>query len=246
MYIGDTNIEITGRELIVAAVFALISVGIGFYVGNRMGIWQDEHNAKYNQAVKIDNDPSQFAYAFKTNAGHTLSYGTVEAVGSVTDNGLPGQYMSIHRVLQVYTMHTRLVCTGSGKARSCHTQTYWTWDNHGSKDWAVDNVKFLGKEFAFAAFPELPDGKYIKTIDFAFHKRYVYYARNLSYTGTLYANIDIHMLNDGEFRDGVTIDQAVDAFSWKHVVLYFWLIFSAVIFIICCIFIALDNDWLND
>lgn len=246
MYIGSTNIEVTGRELVVAAVFALVSIGIGFYVGNRMGIWQDEHNAKYNQAVRIDNDPAQFAYALKTDAGHTLAHGTVSAVGSVTDDGLPGQYMSIHRVLQVYTMHTRTVCTGSGKSKSCHTETYWTWDDRGAKDWAVGSVRFLGREFGFWAFPELPEGRYVKTVNFAFHKRYVYYARPLSYTGTLYANIYRHTINDGEFRDGVTIAQALDAFNWKHAVLYFWLIFSGVILIACCVFIALDNDWLND
>ena len=38
MYIGDTNIEVTQKELIIAIIFALISIGIGFYVGNRMGI----------------------------------------------------------------------------------------------------------------------------------------------------------------------------------------------------------------
>ena len=69
MYLGNSNIEVTQREVIVALIFALISLGVGFYVGNRMGIWQDEHNAKYNQAVKIDNDSTQFEYAFKTNAG---------------------------------------------------------------------------------------------------------------------------------------------------------------------------------
>jgi hypothetical protein len=246
MYLGDTNIEITTREVVIALIFAIISLGIGFYVGNRMGIWQDEHNAKYNQAVRIDNDSTQFAYAFKTNVGHTLAYGTVEAIGSVTDNGLGGEYMSIHRVLEVYTMHSRLVCTGSGKTRSCHTQIYWTWDYNGAKDWAVNEVKFLGKTFRFGTFPELPEGNHVKTINFAPHKRYVYYCRHLRYTGTVYANIDNHVMNDGEYRDGVTIDMAVDEFSWKHVVLYFWLIFSAVILLICCIFIALDNDWLNN
>jgi len=246
MYIGDTNIEVTQKELIIAIIFALISIGIGFYVGNRMGIWQDEHNAKYNQAVKIDNDSTQFAYAFKTDAGHTLSYGTVEAIGSITDNNIPGQYMSIHRVLEVYTMHTRLVCTGSGKTRSCHTQVYWTWDYKGADDWAVEKIKFLKKEFYYSAFPKLPEGNYIKTVNFAPNRRHVYYGRNLTYTGTLYANVENHRINDGEFRNNVTIDQAIDAFSWKHAVLYFWLIFSAVILIVCCVFVAMDNAWLND
>lgn len=39
MYIGDTNIEVTQREVIVALVFALISLAVGFYVGNRMDLW---------------------------------------------------------------------------------------------------------------------------------------------------------------------------------------------------------------
>lgn len=246
MYIGDTNIEVTQREVIVALVFALISLAVGFYVGNRMDLWQDDHNAKYNQAVKIDNDSTQFQYAFNTNAGHTLAYGTVSAIGSVTDDGLPGQYMSVHRVLEVYTMHTKLVCTGSGKTRSCHTKDYWTWDYHGAKDWNVDKVNFIKKDFYYGQFPELPSGHYVKTINFAHNKRYVYYCRPLSFTGMVYANIDNHRMNDAEYRDNVKIDQAVEDFSWKHTVLYFWIIFSIVIIVICCIFIAMENSWLND
>lgn len=246
MYIGDSNIEVTTREMLVVIVFAILSLAVGCYVGSRMGIWQADHNAKYNQAVKIDKDSAQFIYAFETNAGNTLAYGDVVAVGSVRDNDLPGEYMSIHRVYEVYTMHTQLVCTGSGKTRSCHTRIYWTWDYKGATDWSVDYVRFNGKMFRFTEFPDLPSGRYIKTVKFAPKKRYVYYARDLTYTGTLFANIDDHVMHDAEYRDQVTIDQAIDAFSWKHAVLYFWVIFSAVIIIICAIFVALDNDWLNE
>lgn len=120
-------------------------------------------DVKYYQAVKVA-DSTQFNYAFTTNEGHTLAYGTVTAVGYVTGDGI-GNYMTITRVLEEYRQHTRKVCTGEGKDRSCHTEEYWTWDDIGRKRFAVNQVNFLGRNFYYGAFPELPGENYITTIN---------------------------------------------------------------------------------
>lgn len=235
--------EVTKRELIVATLFFLISLIVGFSLATAVRNSQDENNKKYHQAVQVA-DSTKFGYAFKTDVGHTLAYGTVSAVGSVSDRGV-GPYMTIHRVHEVYTRHTRTVCEGEGKNRSCHEETYWTWDYSGHKDWSVSHVKFLGKTFRYGEFARLPRGDYVKTDNYAYNNRYVYYAQRLQYTGTLYGNIVGHGLYNPEFKENVGLDNAVDAFSSKYGVVIFWIVFMLVVVVAVIAFVAADNDWLN-
>lgn len=242
-YSSSSSVEVTKREVFVAAVFFLISLGIGFLVANSIRNYQDENNKKFHQAVQLA-DSTKFNYAFKTDVGHTLAYGTVFAVGSVSDEGV-GPYMSIHRVHEVYTMHTRTVCTGDGKNRHCHTETYWTWDYRGHKDWCVSHLKFLGRTFRYSEFARLPGADYVKTVNFKHHHRYVYYAQPLQYTGTLYGNIVGHNLYDPLFKNNVGLDKAVDAFSSKYGDVIFWVVFMIVVIVAVIAFVAADNEWLN-
>ena len=247
-YNNGPEVEVTKREMFVSAIFAIIAFVAGICIAGSIRSCEDDANVKYYEAVQI-SDSTQFNYAFKTNAGHTLAYGTVEAVGFVTDDGV-GNYMMLHRVLEEYRQHTRTVCTGTGKNRSCHTETYWTWDEMSSRDFSVSHVTFLGRSFYYSGFPELPKPRYVTTIDlprkgfFSNKQRYVYYGRSLTYTGTLYANVDNHTLNDGKFLDGVPLDKAVDALIHKWGVPIFWGVFGVVIVVVIVIFVVAKNEWL--
>ena len=238
-----SSVEVTKREVFVAAVFFLIALAIGFVVATAIRNSQDENNRKYHQAVQL-SDSTQFNYMFKTDGGHTLAYGTASAVGSVSDEGV-GPYMSIHRVLEIYTMHHRTVCTGDGKDRQCHTETYWTWDAHGYKDWCVTHVTFLGRTFRYGSFAKLPDAHYITTVRFKHDHRYVYYAQDLQYTGTLYGNIVNHNLYDPEFKNHVGLQNAVDAFSSKYGDIIFWVVYLIVMIVAVIVFVCAENSWLN-
>ncbi len=247
-YDSEPEVEVTKREIFVSILFALFAFIGGVCIAGSIRSCEDDANVKYYQAVKVA-DSTQFNYAFKTNEGHTLAYGTVTAVGYVTDDGI-GNYMTITRVLEEYRQHTRTVCTGEGKNRSCHTETYWTWDDIGRKRFAVNQVNFLGRNFYYGAFPELPGENYITTINlpsrgfFSNKQRYVYYGRSLSYTGTVYANIDNHSLNDAKFLNGVGLDEAVDKLIHKWGVPIFWVGFAAVCIGLIIGFVALPNEWL--
>ena len=245
---SDTGIKVTKRELFVSALFFLVAIIIGLLIAGSIRSCEDDENVKYYQAVKIA-DSTQFNYAVKTDAGHTFAYGTVTAVGYVTDEGI-GNYMTLTRTLEEYRMHHRTVCTGSGKNRHCHTETYWRWDAIGRDRFAVSHVRFLGRDFSYAMFPVLPWERYVGTVDipskgfFSNRQRYVYHGRSLAYTGTLYANIVGHQLDDAVFLDGIGLDSAVEKLIHTWGVPIFWIVFGIVIAIAIIIFVALPNEWL--
>lgn len=247
-YSHQSDIEITKREIFVSIIFALIAFCGGVCIAGSIRSCEDDANVKYYQAIKIA-DSTQFNYAFKTNAGHTFAYGVVSAVGYVTDEGI-GQYMTLTRVLEEYRKHHRTVCEGEGKDRHCHEETYWSWDRISSKDFAVSQVNFLGRNFFYDSFPSLPWEEYITTIKipqngfFSKKQRYVYYGRNLTYTGTLYANIDNHQMNDAKFMNGASIEDALNRLTHTFGVPVFWVIFSIICIILIGIFVVLPNEWL--
>lgn len=247
-YNSGPQVEVTKREIFVSCIFALLAFIVGVVIAGSIRSCEDDANVKYYEAVKIA-DSTQFNYAFKTNAGHTLAYGTVAAVGSVTDDGI-GEYMTLTRVLEEYRKHHRTVCTGEGKNRHCHTETYWTWDAIGRKEFSVNRVTFLGRTFYYSEFPRLPGENYITTIPlarngfFSAKQRYVYYGRNLSYTGTVYANIDNHQFNDAKFLHGVGLDEALDLLIHKYGVPIFWVVFSILCIVLIVGFVAMPNEWL--
>lgn len=234
--------------MFVSAIFMLLAFITGVCIAGSIRSCENDANVKYYQAVKIA-DSTQFNYAFKTNAGHTLAYGTVAAVGYVTDEGI-GNYMTLTRVLEEYRKHHRTVCSGEGKNRHCHTETYWSWDAIGRDRFAVSQVRFLGRNFYYHAFPELPGENYVGIVKlpsrgfFSNKQRYVYYGRELSYTGTIYANIDNHQFNDAKFLNGENLDTAVECLIHKWGVPVFWVVFGIIVIVLVVLFVAMPNEWL--
>ena len=245
---NSSGAEVTKREMFVSAIFMLLAFIAGVCIAGSIRSCENDANVKYYQAVKIA-DSTQFNYAFKTNAGHTLAYGTVAAVGYVTDEGI-GNYMTLTRVLEEYRKHHRTVCSGEGKNRHCHTETYWSWDAIGRDRFAVSQVRFLGKNFYYHAFPELPGENYVGIVKlptrgfFSNKQRYVYYGRELSYTGTIYANIDNHQFNDAKFLNGENLDTAVECLIHKWGVPVFWVVFGILVIVLVVLFVAMPNEWL--
>ena len=241
---SDFEYEVTKREIIISIGFVAILLIIGGFISNKIEQNVTDKNAVYTKAVRIDDDPNQFEYVFNTNYGSVMGYSTLESVGTVGDGTVNG-YMTIRRVLEKYTMHTRVVCTGSGKTRSCHTQTYWTWDYHGEQKFSVNEVTFMGRKFSIGEFP-IPDKHYLKTVGCGFHLRHVYYVREPSYKGTLFTVINNHRLSQSEFKPNVTIGKAVEEYTNSHAKLFFWMGYVVFIIVIIAIFYGYKNDWLED
>lgn len=106
-------------------------------------------------------------------------------------------------------------------------------------------VKFVGRVFRFGEFP-YHDYHYYKTISCGYHLRYVYHVMQHDVTGTLFAVIEGHRLNKAEFKPGVTIDNAKDSYVSKYHTVAFWIFYIVILVIGVSIFVAYDNDWLED
>lgn len=238
------DIEVTFREVI----FSIGIIGIALMLGIKIADAIDNHmrdkNAVYTKAVQINNDSLQFNYVFATNYGSTFAYGTLSAIGEAKDENVSG-VMSIRRELERYTKHHRTVCEGEGKDCHCHEETYWTWDHQKTDVFSVANVRFIGKVFRFGEFP-YRDYNYYKTIPCGYHLRYVYHTMPLQVSGTLFAIIDNHRMNKAEFKPGVTIDKARDAYVSVHHRLVFWIIYMILLIAGVIGFVSLENDWLED
>lgn len=245
--------DLTVRELFLSIVGLLLAIIIGCIIANNIAQAEDEYNVKFYHAIQV-SDSTQFNYAFKTDAGHMLAYGTVIAVGFVTDSGV-GNYMTLTRDLEEYRKHHRTVCSGSGKTRHCHTETYWTWDVMKTDRFSVKQVEFLGRRFAYNQFPELPREHHVGTVPInkpdilsallTNRQRYVYYGRNLTYSGTMYTNAVNHTINDSKWANNITLDKAIDYYIREHGVLVFWIIFGIIIVVAIIFFVAAPNEWLN-
>ncbi len=238
------NAEVTFREVI----FSIGIIGVALMIGIKAADAIDNHmrdkNAVYTKAVRINNDSLQFDYVFATNYGSTFAYGTLSAIGEAKDENVSGM-MAIRRELEKYTKHYRTVCEGEGKNRHCHTESYWTWDHQRTDKFNVANVKFIGKVFRFGDFPYY-DYSYYKTIPCGYHLRYVYHTMQHDVSGTLFAIIDSHRMNQAEFKPGVSIDNATNAYISKYHRIAFWIIYLMFLAIGVVAFVAYDNDWLED
>ena len=137
---------ITKREVIASISIIAVMLLIGFFISDKIYENQLDANEKYNKAAKIKTQET-FEYGMRTNIGNAFVYGNLEAIDTVTYPEIGGKYMYVEKVEQHYTMHTRTVCSGSGKNRTCRTQTYWTWDTWGREDKKSKEIKFLGHVF---------------------------------------------------------------------------------------------------
>lgn len=234
--------EITKREIVVSIGFIAIFWIIGIFIGNQIDRWIFDTNEKYNKAVQLTEN-EKFDYALKTNFGYTFAYGDLNSNNTIGDGVVDG-YMAIDRKLEKYTMHTKLVCTGSGKTRSCHTKVYWTWDYQKTDRYNVNSVNYMGHDFRFSEFP-IPDKRYLKTVSCGHNLRHVYYVNDIHYKGTLFANVQKHTITEAEFKPNVTINEAVEKYSvgigYK---LAFWIPYVLLIIGLTIGFYYLENKWL--
>lgn len=120
--------EITKREILASTSIIAILLLIGVLISAKISEFQLDQNEIYDKAVKIEST-DLFQYGMNTNIGNAFVYGDLEAVDSVTFSEISGKYMSITKVKEEYTRHTRVVTERDSKGNT-HTKTeeYWSWD----------------------------------------------------------------------------------------------------------------------
>jgi hypothetical protein len=111
-----------------------------------------KNQVNYTTAVQSTKQ-DDFNYIVDSQQGRVLANGTFTAKGTPAKfDEMNKGYTYVHRSKEHYTMHTREVCTGSGKTEECHTETYYTWDEVGSDVAEVNQLTLFGRDYPASLF----------------------------------------------------------------------------------------------
>jgi hypothetical protein len=238
------DFEITYREILASISIIAVMLLIGFVISGKISQIQDDKNAKYNKAVKIES-ADLFRYGMDTNVGNAFVYGELKAVDTVTYPEIGGEYMYAEKVEEHYNRHTRTYTTTDGKGHTrTHTEVYWSWDYAGSEDIQCKEVSFCGTVFDSNKI-KLPSADYIKTIKESSHVRYKYYGTKTKYTGTIFTKLKDKTISDSTPFYEMSIKETKDKLEKNIGIVIFWIIWIIVMVLAVFGFYYIDNEWLE-
>lgn len=242
------DFEITKREILASISIIAVMLLIGVLISAKISEHQMDKNEAYNKAVKIESQ-ELFQYGMDTNVGNAFVYGDLKAVDTVTYPEIDGEYMSVEKVKERYTRHTRIVTktrTKSDGTTETYTEEeeYWTWDAVDRWSEHCNKVTFLGIEFDYEQIYK-PSEHHIDTQKESSHIRYVYYGSNTEYTGTIFTRLKDKTINDTKFYNGKNIEETVEYLESGGVVIIFWVFW--ILLTGGCVFgfYYIDNRWLE-
>lgn len=238
------DFEITYREILASISIVAVMLLIGFMISGKISQIQDDKNAKYNKAVKIEST-DLFRYGMDTNVGNAFVYGELKAVDTVTYPEIGGEYMYVEKEEEHYNRHTRTYTTTDGKGHTkIHTEVYWSWDYAGSESKQCKEVSFCGTVFDSNKI-KLPSADYIDTIKESSHVRYKYYGTNIEYTGTIFTKLKDKTISDSTPFYELSIGETKDLFETNSGVVIFWIVWIIVMVLAVFGFYYIDNEWLE-
>lgn len=238
------DFEITYREILASISIIAVMLLIGFVISGKISQIQDDKNAKYNKAVKIEST-DLFQYGMNTNVGNAFVYGELKAVDTVTYPEIGGEYMYVEKIEEHYNRHTRTYTTTDGKGHTeTHTEVYWSWDYAGSESKQCKEVSFCGIVFDSNKI-KLPSADYIKTIKESGYVRYKYYGTNIEYTGTIFTKLKDKTISDSTPFYEMSIKETKDKLERNIGIVIFWIIWIIVMVLAVFGFYYIDNEWLE-
>lgn len=242
---STNSFRITRREILMSIPIIAILFLVGMWISGMIESYIDDKNAEYYSTVQI-TEPDIFQFNMQTNVGNAFVYGVLEAVDTVSYPDIQGEFMSLRKVTERYTMHTRVVTTTDSKGRS-HTRTevYYSWDNIGEEEKHSEKLEFMGSEFDISKF-SIPSQDYIDTVYESHTVRHKYYGNATKYTGTVYTELRNGTISESsKFYESMNIDEAIKqctSNAWIYVFWVFWVIFMVAAVVG---FYAIDNKWLE-
>lgn len=241
------DFTVTKREILASISIIAVMLLIGVLISSKISEHQMDKNEIYNKAVKIQSH-DLFRYGMNTNVGNAFVYGDLKAIDTVTYPEIGGEYMSVEKVKERYTRHTRTVTktrTVNGKTQTyTETEVYWTWDAIDRWSSHCNKVTFLGIEFDYGQIYK-PNEQHIDTRKESSNIRYVYYGSGIEYTGTIFTSLKNNTVNNTSFYNGRNIEETVKHLESGVGVIIFWVFW--IILTGGCVFgfYYIDNNWLE-
>lgn len=262
---SNLYMEITLREILVSIAIFFVLSGIGYliyeYIDDKSEI------KKYETAQIIEDNKEKLDYLVNTKFGNVLISSTFKTgdKDAVKFDEINGEYAFIKRVKERYTMHTRTLCSGSGKNMVCRPEMYWTWDCVDSDKKYAKNINFIGYSFDGKKLLNQVPNKNLKLSKKIYNQkyekietkyvyetsdvRYYYEYIPLNFKATVFTNTrDKELFKDYTLFYKKTPEQVVENIksSTKTNKLSFiivWLLMTAGVIYW---YISLDNNYLED
>lgn len=140
------------RILVVA--LGLVVVGLGV-MGIKGHMDSDGYKNQVNYTTAIQShEKDDFNYIVDSQQGRVLANGDFTTKGAKLAQypEMNQGYTYVSRDHEHYTMHTRTVCSGSGKTESCHTEVYYTWDYVDGDVQEASKISFYGRDYPTSLF----------------------------------------------------------------------------------------------
>lgn len=238
--------EITKREILVSVIILSIMLILGIIIHGNINESLMLEYQEYDTALQIDNDSELFVYGMKTNVGNAFVYGNLKAVDTVTYPEIDGEYSYVEKIKERYTRHTRTVMDydEDGNVVGSHEEEYWTWDRVDNWSKHSEKISFLNVEFEYGAI-DFPYSSYITTIKESSKIRYKYYGSPTECTGTIYTVLKNGTINQTNFYNNSTIDNAIESLESGFELFLFWFLWILLTIGCICVFCYLDNWWLE-
>lgn len=243
--------EFTLRELVFSFLIIGVLVVIGYLIADTIERHVHSSRLKYKQAMQIEKDAAQFAWAINTDVGDVFVEGSLKTINPVSHPKLDGKWMHIDAAYQKYQMHTRTVTyttTVNGKPRTrTRTETYWSWDTFKRESLSATNALFLGVNIPINKFDfcSTPSKKHI--IKTEHHRRIVFNCIPTTFNGTLFTTINKKTITDkSPFYCWWNLKTTYDYYVESHAVVIFWIFWSLLIVLILVIYVIAENSWLED
>lgn len=239
---------ITKREILLSIAIIAILLALGLWISEDITEWQMDKNAVYDQALRVDTNDI-FEYGMRTNVGNAFVYGDLKAVDTVSFSEIGGEYMTVQKITERYTRHTRTVTktrTVNGKTQTyTETEVYWTWDEIDRETKRNEKITFLGVEFDRSKI-DIPHLRYIDTIKESSKIRYQYYGTSTEFVGTIYTDLRDGTISDSsEFYEGRTIEQTIEHLKVPVGTIGFWIFWVLLMCGAVFGFFYIDNRWLE-
>lgn len=263
MYFG--RIKVTFREVLASIIIIFTLGAVGIFIDTKITDNFIENNNVYHKSVKI-KDKDSLDYLKQTKVSNSLIEGNFESTSGVGFKEINGKYTYIVKIKQKYTMHTKTVCSGSGKKRKCQVKTYWTWDTVNYEEKYSDSIDFYGNKLdteyivsqisnstldleknLIQEYKENASGNYLYESS---RIRYYYEYIPLKFKGTIFTSFsdEDKSFNEYEVKYNTTIDQLLyeEENAVNYFAIFFRIIWIIIIAAIVYFYVALENDYLED
>lgn len=248
----DNHSRVTWREALFSFLIIAILYGAGVWISNPLLTRAIQKADKIITATKV-SDANNFDYIRRTNVGFFIAEGKLIANDTISLPDIPGIYSRIDKVKEEYRSHVETYTTTDSKGNTTtHTRIVWEWERVDSWDYITKTYTFLGKRFTgkeigYSCSTTKDTTIYNRKL-WGSDVRYIYYTTPFIVSGTMSGDAVNKSYTNLDFRRGRTIKETVEkAENSRHnAPRIFWVLWSLMIAAVVFLFVACENDWLED